>query len=138
MLKIEAQIMKHEGFRCFAYKCTAGKLTIGYGRNLEDRGITQDEARILLRNDIAECELDLYRIFGKPLWDLDDNRRYALIDMRFNLGAAGFRKFRRMIKAIKGGNFNCAAREMRDSMWYNQVGRRGIALYEMMLCGDDE
>ncbi|NBW16869.1 MAG: lysozyme, partial [Caulobacteraceae bacterium] len=34
------QIRLHEGERLKPYRCTAGKLTIGVGRNLDDRGIT--------------------------------------------------------------------------------------------------
>ena len=137
MLKIEEQIIKHEGFSSVPYKCTAGKITIGYGRNLEDRGITEDEARILLRNDIAICEADLFKIFGKALYNLDDNRRYALIGMRYNLGATGFRRFKKLIAAVKCRNFYRAAREMKSSIWYSQVGERAVTLYNMMLLGAD-
>ena len=41
------QIKKHEGLELKVYTCTAGRLTIGYGRNLEDRGITEEEALYL-------------------------------------------------------------------------------------------
>ena len=132
MLEIEKIILRHEGFRAKPYKCTAGKLTVGIGRNLEDRGITKDEAMILLRNDIAECEADLFRIFPK-LFDLSDNRRWALIDMRFNLGPERFRLFTRMIKAVKANDFIEAARQARDSMWYRQVGCRGDEVVAMIL-----
>ena len=33
-------IKYHEKYRRFPYRCTAGKLTIGYGWNLDDNGIT--------------------------------------------------------------------------------------------------
>jgi len=52
----EKYIKKHEGFRQFVYKCPSGKLTIGYGRNLENRGITIEEAEYLIRNDISDLE----------------------------------------------------------------------------------
>ena len=39
-LKIE------EGFRSFPYLCTAKKMTIGFGRNIEDVGVTEAEAEI--------------------------------------------------------------------------------------------
>lgn len=132
MISIEKQIMRHEGFRSTAYRCSAGKLTIGYGRNLEDKGISRSEARTLLRNDIAECEADLYKIFGKVLWRMGNDRRCVLLDMRFNLGYAGFRGFKRMIRAVKREHFAIAAYEMKDSVWYGQVGNRSKTLYEMM------
>ena len=44
MTKIEEQLMIDEGFRSKPYSDTVGKLTIGYGRNLDDVGITRNEA----------------------------------------------------------------------------------------------
>jgi len=137
MSKIEKQIMRHEDFRSMAYSDLKGNLTIGYGRNLESKGLSKIEALMLLRNDIAECEADLCKIFGKPLYDLDNNRRWALIDMRYNLGPGGFRGFVRMINAVKCGFYAQAAKEMRHSAWYEQVGDRGKTLHDMMLKGDD-
>ena len=46
-------IIKHEGLRLFPYRCSAGKLSIGVGRNLDDVGITRDEAEFMLDGDIA-------------------------------------------------------------------------------------
>jgi lysozyme len=47
-------LQRHEGLRLRlrAYRDTVGKLTIGYGRNLDDRGISEDEAGFMLDNDI--------------------------------------------------------------------------------------
>ena len=44
MKAIERQLIEHEGLEQKVYRCTAGKLTIGVGRNLEDKGITEEEA----------------------------------------------------------------------------------------------
>ncbi|MDY0127369.1 MAG: hypothetical protein RBR69_04500 [Candidatus Cloacimonadaceae bacterium] len=44
MDRIKEQLVRHEGLRLKPYRCTAGKLTIGIGRNLNDCGITQSEA----------------------------------------------------------------------------------------------
>ena len=48
MSKCVDLIKKHEGLRLFPYKCSVGKLTIGYGRNIEDTGISKEEAETLL------------------------------------------------------------------------------------------
>ena len=61
--KLAEQLTKHEGLRLKPYHCPAGKLTIGIGRNLEDKGITEKEARMLLENDIQECIQDLKIVF---------------------------------------------------------------------------
>ena len=129
--KIADQLILHEGLRLKPYHCPAGKLTIGIGRNLEDKGITEKEALMLLENDIKECLEDLKTIFNK--FDmLPESAQRVLVDMRFNLGHEGFRKFKNMIKAVKQQDFHSAAREMRDSLWYHQVGERADRLTKMM------
>jgi len=135
---IEEQIMRHEDFRAKVFMGPEGATLIGYGRNIKDKGLTKAEALMLLRNDIKECEDDLHKIFGKLFFEMDSNRRMALIDMRYTLGPGGFREFERMIGAIKAGNYSLAAKEMKDSRWYRQVGIRGKILYNMMLKGDDK
>jgi lysozyme len=132
MTDLEQQLLDHEEYRQFVYRCPAGKLTVGIGRNLENKGLTLDESMFLLRNDIRECIEDLWTIFPN-FHELSDVKRHVLIDMRFNLGATGFRKFKRMICAVRDENFTLAAFEMRDSRWYGQVGRRGKTLRNMML-----
>lgn len=138
MLKIEELIIKHEGFSTKAFEGPRGALLIGYGRNIITRGITEDEARILLRNDIACCEAELFKIFGKVFYDLDDMRRYALIAMHYTLGPDGFRGFSKMTLAVKRGEYTRAAYEIKESMWYKRVGDRGPTIYNMMYFGDDK
>jgi len=130
---IERQLIKHEGFSAKPYRCTADKLTIGYGRNLDDRGITKDEALHLLANDIQVCEIDLSNLLGDMYWRLSLDRQAALLDMRYNLGARGFRRFRKMIKALRNRNYFLAAQEIKNSEWYKQVGTRGRDIYNQML-----
>ena len=114
------QLIRHEGERLKPYRCTAGKLTIGVGRNIEDNGIRQSESRFMLMNDIAECENDLLRIF--PHWEgFSNSRKLALTDLRFNLGPNRFRTFRRMIAAINNNDWPTASREALDSAWARQV-----------------
>ena len=129
--KIKDQLIQHEGLKLKPYQCPAGRLTIGVGRNLEDKGITEKEAVMLLENDIQECLKDLKTIFNE--FDLlPEQAQLVLVDMRFNLGYKGFRKFKKMIKAVRQQDFHSAAREMRDSLWYHQVGKRAEHLTEMM------
>ena len=129
--KLTDQLTKHEGLRLKPYHCTAGKLTIGIGRNLEDKGITEKEAVMLLENDIQECIQDLKTIF--QAFDLlPEPARRVLVDMRFNLGPNRFRHFKKMIRAVNEQNFTQAATEMKDSRWYTQVGQRARTLVKMM------
>ena len=135
MHSIEDQLILHEGMRLRPYRCTAGKLTIGVGRNLEDKGISHHEAMMLLRNDIEEITGQLER----HSWyvALGPVRRKVLIDMAFNLGVQGLSKFRKMIEALKRADYEAAADEMVNSRWYRQVGERGRRLERMMRTGED-
>jgi lysozyme len=126
-----AELIRDEGVELKPYRCTAGKLTIGVGRNIEDRGITRDEASYLLKNDIASCEKDLDRTV--PKWrELSDARQRVLLNMMFNLGVARFSGFQKFIANIRLGDFSAAAREMMDSSWSRQVGQRAVRLRDMM------
>ena len=121
-----AMLKRHEGLRLKPYVDTVGRLTIGYGRNLDAKGISDAEAGILLGNDAAAAITDLEH-FGA--------RQAALVDLAFNVGKVGFRKFTRMIAAIEAGDFDRAAAELLDSSYARQVGRRADELAELLRLG---
>lgn len=134
---IRAMLIHHEGLRLKPYKCTAGKLTIGVGRNLDDRGITQEEAMNMLENDIDDCRIELQHNIS---WfnRLDPTRKDALLDMCFNLGISGLMKFNNMLTAMKHEDWEAAYVEALDSRWADQVGQRAIDIAGMILIGDNE
>lgn len=120
-------LIRHEGLRLKPYLCPSGRLTIGIGRNLDDVGITEGEARHLLDNDIDRAESELDRLL--PWWrKLDDARQEALADMCVNLGAGGLLKFKKMLAAMECRDFARASEEMLDSLWASQVGGRAAEL----------
>jgi len=129
--RLEEILIRHEGMRTELYRCSEGKQTIGIGRNLEDKGITEEEAKYLMRNDIKECEGQL----RKFSWfeDLSDVRQEIMINMCFNLGYTKFLGFRLMIWALENGDYVDAAAQMKNSRWYRQVGIRAEQLVEAML-----
>jgi len=127
----EQMLIRHEGLKLKPYKCTAGKLTIGVGRNIEDMGITEDEAIYMLRNDVARFAAELASV--KPIVkSLDDVRYYVLLNMAFNLGINRLMKFEKMWQAIESGQYLEAALEMQDSRWCEQVGGRCTELASLM------
>ena len=128
--KLRALLIKHEGLRLKPYTDTVGKLTIGIGRNLDDRGITNDEAFYLFFNDVDIAVLDLMRIFP-DFSGWTENRRNALIDACFNLGITRFLGFKKMIAAIKVDDWTTAANEMRHSKWAEQLPSRVAELADM-------
>lgn len=115
-------LKKHEGFRGKPYLCTAGKTTIGYGRNLDANPLTEREAMFLLENDIVDCLNDLKT---RSYWgELSNYQQAALINLRFNLGAAGFASFKMMGKALEMGDYTEAAYQVLNSKYHDQVGKR--------------
>ena len=124
----------HEGLKLKLYRCTAGRLTIGYGRNIQDNGITENEALFLLAADIFTTEVELHEIF-KDFDGFTDNRKAALIDMMFNLGKTRFLLFRDMIKSINDSDWDSAAGEAMDSLWAGQVGQRASIIAGMLKRG---
>ena len=113
-------ISRHEGYRQFPYKCTAGKTTVGWGRNLQNKGISRKEAMYLLQNDIQEAAIDLDRLFPHQFVRWPESVQNALVDMRFQLGWNGFRTFQKMIRALYVEDFSLAAHEALDWKYAKQ------------------
>jgi lysozyme len=128
------ELKRDEGQVLSLYQCIAGKNTIGVGRNLDDRGITADEASYLLSNDIDICIDELEAVFP---WfgTLSDARQRVCINMCFNLGLTRLLKFKKFIAAMEVGDWEIAGTEMLDSNWSKQVGDRSIRLRDLLLEG---
>ena len=127
-------LKKHEGLRLKPYRCTAGKLTIGYGRNLDDNGISQNEAEQMLYNDIQVCYAECIKF---PFWNsLNEARQAVLIDMCFNLGIYRLKQFKKMLSALEVGSYSSAAAEMLNSKWAEQVKGRAADLSKIMIKGE--
>ena len=150
------KLIAHEGLKLQVYQDTLGIDTIGIGRNLEDRGITEEElddldiptidhvyeygiteadAVYLATNDVQIVEEELLR--AHPCVDrLDSVRQLILMDMAFNMGVPRLCKFTKMWNAIHEEKFDVAAKEMLDSRWANQVKSRSTKLANAMHNGE--
>ena len=117
-------IRKHEGLELMPYKDSKGKLTIGVGHNLDANGVSLHVAEIMLQEDINIAIVGLEHIF-KDLWyTLPKPVQSVMIDMMFNLGYPRFSGFKKMIAAIKIGDWEEAAKEAEDSRWCKQLPTR--------------
>lgn len=128
------RIKVHEGFRDRPYRDTVGKLTIGYGRNLDDKGIDEEEADYLLQRDLDYASR-MARIYVPGFEEIDEARQGVLVEMIFNMGLARFLDFRRMLMAARRRDWPAVAAEMADSRWHKQVGQRARTLEEIMISG---
>jgi len=127
-------LKQDEGLRLLPYKDTVGKLTIGYGLNL-DAGITEIEAHWLLQNRVNDIKRNLYSSFN---WyrAMDDARKDVIVNMVYNLGLAGVLRFKKLIGSLESHDYNRAAHEMLDSKWASQVGKRAERLAQTMMSGE--
>ena len=105
--------------------------TIGYGHNLRDKPITKAAADQIFRDDLTDIQLEVTHAF--PWYtDLTQPRQWVILDMTFNLGLAGLKKFVKFLQAVELGNYDTAADEMLDSLWAKQVKDRALELAGMM------
>lgn len=143
---VQHLLIEDEGMKEFPYfdccgkpfrqcKCPAqGKLTIGVGRNIEDIGISENEAIALEMNDIKRVNAVVERNFS---WftKLNTPRRVVIMSMVFNIGADGLKGFQKMIKSIESGDFDSASGHMLNSKWAAQVKGRAVRLAQIMKSG---
>lgn len=130
----EELIAADEGYREYPYRCPAGKLTIGYGYNL-DAGMPEDEALLLMRYRLsklrARCE-SLFPWFGR----MNDVRRRVILSMAYQMGVDGLLGFRRALAALARDDYAEAATHMLDSKWARHDSpARARRLAEMMRHG---
>jgi lysozyme len=128
---LKERLILDEDLKLKPYRCPAGKLTIGIGRNIKDVGISRAEALMLCDNDIDRVEAELDR--HVPWWrDLSERRQQALANMCFNMGWPRLAKFKNMLAALQAGDFDRAAAEAENSLWFKQVGARGMRIAAMI------
>lgn len=129
------QLRRDEGWRTYPYKDTVGKTTIGYGRNLDDVGISPEEGDLMLANDIRAATVLLESTWP---WTtaLDSVRQGVLLNMTFNMGIAGLSTFKTFLEQVKAGDFAAASTSMLASKWAVQVGSRAYRLSVQMSTGN--
>jgi lysozyme len=132
--RLTNQLIIDEGLKLKPYRCSADKLTIGVGRNIEEVGISEEEARYLLKNDI---EMVTAQCLAEFPWFilLSDARKEAIVNLVFNMGLTTFKKFKKTIGYIEQGLFDLAGSELLDSNYARQVGDRSVRVANMLANG---
>ncbi len=128
--KLIKSVKKHEGLRLKPYRCTAGKLTIGYGRNLEDTGISKNAAEILLVKDLERVQTKLLKKINYDKYP--SHVQNVLLEMGFQLGVPGLLKFKKTLQLIDNGDYIGASKEMLNSKWAKQTPKRANTLSKLM------
>ena len=121
------QIKLDEGFRSRPYRCSEGKLTIGYGFNLDDVGLSEYEADVLLtirvNNLTRELKKRLPWIQCAPA-----EVKNVLLNMAYQMGVSGLLEFKHSIRYLKEERYGLAAMELLDSKWAVQTPERAKRL----------
>ena len=133
-LAMRTELTRDEGLRLKPYLDTVGKTTIGVGRNLSDRGITQAEADLLLNDDIDLCEheLDQHAAWWRQM---ADPRQRAILNMCFQLGWGGLSGFKNTLALLESGKYAQAADNALKSLWARQVPERAKRVTDMLRNG---
>ena len=125
------QLENDERYRQFAYKDSVGKLTVGIGRNLKDKGLSYTESLYLFENDIKDAENQLRNRF---YWfdSIDIQAQDVMINMAFNMGLGGLLTFTKALEHMKNENYKLAAEDFMSSKWSGQVGDRAVRLTNIL------
>jgi lysozyme len=138
-------LIQEEALRTKMYKCPEGFNTIGAGHNcdanplkepfatyLKENGeLTVDMVKLILGEDIEDAETDARKLFP-DFNHYAENRQVAIVDLVFNMGLSRFSKFVRTIQAIRSQQWDLAAKGLRESKWFRQVGDRGPKIINLI------
>lgn len=130
--KAKKMLSVDEGLRLKPYRCTAGKLTIGYGRNLDDVGISEKIADEMLKEDLEVARKTCQHIFGALFATWSENRQLGWINLAFNLGRTRLSKFKNTIRAAQIEDWFEVENGLRQSLWFKQVKGRAERVIGMI------
>jgi len=132
-VKLKRSLTLHEGRENFCYVDTTGRITIGIGYNLSERGIGNTWIDQQYSDDVHY----LYSCFVRDYpWfmQLNEDRQIALVDMSF-MGYKKLQEFHTMLEALASHDYAGAAKAMLDSEWAREVKGRAATLSNAMLTG---
>ena len=116
---LKEMVAKHEGYEPRVYKCTNGYDTIGYGFAIKDLYMDKEVADLILDKKIQEIlkRISSDKEWSEWFWDKPSLIKEVLINMIFQIGFSGVKRFKKTIQYIKDDNFLLASEEMLDSKW---------------------
>lgn len=134
---VKAFLELNEGNKNEPYKDSRGNWTVGIGhyigKTLPERFknadgtpkiLTDTQVQMLFEKDYKEHKEDASKL---PMYNqLDNKGKQALIDLTFNMGNEVFNEneWPKFFAALKNKDLKTAAKELKNSKWYNQVEDR--------------
>lgn len=122
---IKDRLIDFEAMVLQPYKCASGFLSLGVGRNLDANGISEEEALYLLSNDI-DAVIDTLDRHWKVWRSFPTPAKYVCIDLVFNMGINAWMSFRKTRAYMELGQWEEASKELLNSKYASQVGRRAL------------
>ena len=141
--EIDLSSINNEDLVIIPYKCTMGKTTVGIGGTYYPDGT---EIRMTDRPTLnsvmqmyffhkAKAIKEAKSLFQDYEWNrIGKIRQMVIIDLIFNMGLGGVKKFPTMLAYLKAGKYLEASLELQYanpttkilSSYYNQVGQRAV------------
>jgi len=141
----KAEIKRHEGEVLEIYMDSLGYKTLGVGHLCQPSDpeynwevgtpVTQEVVDMYYKDDFEKHYKETIHVFGseEDFENLPEPIQRVLVNMCFNLGGTRLSKFRNMLKACREHNWKEMAKQMEDSRWFGQVGRRSKELQDIVL-----
>ena len=147
---LKEQIKRHEGEVLEVYEDSLGYLTLGVGHLIQKSDpeygqpagtpVSQEVVDMYYDNDFDKHIEETKHVCDNNnivFEELPESIQHVLVDMCFNLGATRLSKFKKMLAACRSHDWQEMARQMEDSRWFGQVGRRSKELQELVLQQND-
>lgn len=141
--KLRSEIILDEGHKMrnglhVPYYDHLGYETIGYGTLIDAQkggGLYEEEAIFILEHRLTKICIVLNDKFE---WfeDLTEGRKRALCNMAYQLGISGLLKFKKMLAALAGGDYEKAFEEALDSKWAGQTPVRAGRVAKLLKEGE--
>ena len=139
--KLREEIAEDEGCKYEIYLDHLGLPTTGIGHLItesdEEYGkpvgtvVEQERVKQLFSLDMA-VTIDECKVLYPDFDDLPEECQHIIANMMFNMGRPRLSKFKKMIQAIRDGDWIEAGNQMQDSRWYKQVTNRADRLISRM------
>ena len=139
------QVKRHEGEVLKIYEDSLGYKTLGIGHLCQPNDpeydwkigteVSQEVVDMYYEDDFSKHYIEAIHVYGSEegFYNLPENIQHVLVNMCFNLGGNRLSNFRNMLKACRQHNWKEMSKQMEDSRWYRQVGRRSVELQDMVL-----
>lgn len=136
--QVKKQIEIDEGKSLTVYKDSVGLPTVGIGHLVLPRDhliigqrISEELCQAFFEQDFENAISTCLRTF-KDFNKYPESIRGVLVNMAFNLGITRLLGFKKFLSALSVGDYNKAAKEMENSKWFGQVGKRAQRLQALV------